>query len=239
MSVCFISENAYAQRNPDRYNKRKERIEKKMATITEERSVGSFNAIRVGGSVDVYLSQGNEESIRVEANPDVMAKVLTEVREDILHVNENIKTWKGRYTTIKVYVTFKNIHHLSVNGASDVIGKTAIKASQLKVDVGGASDLKVELIADSLDFVVSGASDAVLKGEAKGLKARVSGSSDFLASDLSVQTCYIRVSGAADAKIRVSEAMDCETSGSSDLIYYGNPSVNRQISRGASDIIRR
>src|SRR5579863_2634495 len=53
---------------------------------TEDRHLSGFHAIEVGGPYDVTLTQGNTESVRVEAPEDVISHVTTEVENGVLKI---------------------------------------------------------------------------------------------------------------------------------------------------------
>ena len=62
---------------------------------------------------------------------------------------------------------------------------------------------------------------------------------DFEGKELDIKKAIVRSSGGSDASIRVSQELDIEASGASDVYLYGNPKiVNKKVS-GASDFHRR
>lgn len=204
---------------------------------SEARSVPSFSAIVVTGSVDVYLSQGEENSVTVEADQNLLAIIQTKVEDDILRIFEqkNIRKADAR----KVYVTFREINSLIAQGATDVYGRTPIHTESLEVGISGASDVTLEVYTEELICRISGAADGTLTGEARAMIARVTGSSDLTASDLITQTCQVEASGASDAQVHATESLDAKASGSSDIEYRGNPKTLRKEESPASDISSR
>ena len=75
----------------------------------EERTISeSFSAIKATEGLDVYLTQGNNESITIEADENLHDLIVTEVIEGVLkiHTKENI----GKATSKKIMVSFKTIN---------------------------------------------------------------------------------------------------------------------------------
>ena len=204
---------------------------------TETRNVSSFNAIVVTGSVDVYLSQGEEEKVSVEADENLLEIIRTEVEGSTLHIYEkkNIRKAEAR----KVYITFREINSLIAKGATDIYGRTPLRSKTLELGISGASDVTLEIYTDELICRVDGAADAYLSGEAKAMIARVSGSSDLEAANLISQTCQVEASGASDAQVHATESLDAKASGSSDIEYRGNPKTLRKEESTAADISSR
>ena len=61
---------------------------------TETRNVKKFDAIEVSAGIDLFLSMGNRESIKVVADDDIIDNVKTEVRGGTLHVYmKNNNSW--------------------------------------------------------------------------------------------------------------------------------------------------
>src|ERR1700761_5786598 len=52
----------------------------------EDRHLSGFHAVEVGGPYDVKITQGNTESVRVEAPEDIMPHITTEVVDGVLKI---------------------------------------------------------------------------------------------------------------------------------------------------------
>src|ERR1700733_6299282 len=69
---------------------------------TVDRHLSGFNAINVAGPFDVVITQGSNESVKVEAPHDVMDRILTEVNNGVLkiyskHDTFNWGNWWGNH----------------------------------------------------------------------------------------------------------------------------------------------
>ena len=226
----------------------------------ENRSVGNFDAINIGGEVNVFLTQGTKNSIEIEADENLHQYIVTEVQGGKLTI-KNEKDIKDA-EALNVYVEFKEIDELHGGGATDIIAYTAIsissnfdlsasgavdielkkglKCGDLKVGSSGASDLYIKkLDAKDVDAHASGSSDLVMDGSANSIYLSASGSSDIEAKDLVVKTADITASGSSDISINVTERISAEASGSSDIYYRGNPEIQRIKAGAASDIVKQ
>ena len=74
------------------------------------RNVGSFSEIDLGGSINVYLTQGNKNEIVIEADENLHEYIKTEISGEKLIVKnkENIRDAEK----LDVYITFKEINAL-------------------------------------------------------------------------------------------------------------------------------
>ena len=54
--------------------------------VRQERSVSGFNALEISGAIEVNLTQGNKESLVIEADSDYIDKIVTEVQGKTLKI---------------------------------------------------------------------------------------------------------------------------------------------------------
>jgi hypothetical protein len=200
----------------------------------------SFERIKVSSAINLYLSQGSKEEVRVEAREELHKYIITEVREGQLNIySEKLpKSWSWRdneQNTVKVYVIVKDLTDLEASGASDVFFNTQIQCKNFSLHLHGASDAKVKIECEKFVCDIHGSSDASILGNANILEASIHGSSDFKASSFRVKDCRIKVSGSGDATINVNGDLEAEVSGAADLNYYGNPTIKKLLVSGGAD----
>jgi hypothetical protein len=205
------------------------------------REAKNFHAIHVGSAFDVYLSQGTKEKVAVSAASEKdLAYITVEVRNGVLEVGWDKKgKWGRGNKKLKVWISFDKIDELEASGACDVDIAGTLKASKLKIDLSGASDLsgKIE-VGDNLTLTLSGASDAKLSGVAAKLTIDASGASSFKGFDFTVDFCNAEASGASDIKITVNKELSANASGASDVNYKGGGVIRDIKTSGASSVSR-
>jgi len=204
------------------------------------RTLPAFTAVEASGGVDLYLTHGTGNSYLVEAEANQMEFVTVEVSNGRLLVSYSPKKMlRLKGSTVKVYVTFKQIEEIKASGASNIYSENVIEGKQLSVTTSGASDVKMEVVADILVLKSSGGSDIKLKGKVGTLNAISSGGSDIDARNLEVLRADLKASGGSDIIARVAEELSATASGGADITYYGNPTIiNRKVTGGA-DIKRK
>jgi len=87
--------------------------------VSEDRKAGYFNAVKVSSGIDVYLTQGQKESIKVEADDNLHEYIVTEIKDNTLKVYSNANIRKAEAK--KVYVTIKDVEMLSASSAGDAM----------------------------------------------------------------------------------------------------------------------
>jgi len=203
----------------------------------ETRNISSFSAIDVSSAFEIYLTQGNSESLVIEADENIMEYIITEVRGGILRIyideHRNIRNVK----TMKAYISFKMLEKIELSGACDIRGESVFKFDDLEIEVSGASEIYMQLTAKKVHLDLSGASEIEFIGSANELIVDASGASDITAIDFEVKVCNIDASGACGIKVFATDELNVEASGASTVRYKGKPSVSLD-SSGASSIRR-
>jgi len=208
----------------------------------EQRTLsGSFNAIKISGGIDLYLSQYETESIAVSASEDQFRdRIKTVIENGTLRIYyDGDKFWNTGNKKLKAYVSFKNLENLTASGASDVVVTGTITVPTLRIDCNGASDFKGAVKVDKLTIELSGASDAKISGSASDVSIQSSGASDVKAYDLVAENCTAKASGASDINITVNKELNIHASGASDVFYKGNAVIRDLHSSGASTVAKK
>ena len=211
----------------------------------EARTVGSFHAIRVSNSFDVYISQGGEDAVAISASkPEYKAKIITKVENGVLIIrfDDDKKFWRGWNSDkqkLKAYISIKKINKLEVSGACDVFFEEGLSSEELVVNLSGASDIKGKIDAKKLMVDISGASDATISGNAADLKVEASGASDFKGFDLVTNYCDARATGASSVNITVNKELSAHASGASSVRFKGEGLIRDIKTSGASNVSRK
>lgn len=196
--------------------------------VSQNRDVSGFDKIQVDGAYDLYITQGKEFSLRIEAEPEILEKIQTEVKDGRLKVGDKkhkIRIGFFKSKARKIYVTLPELKELCLNGSSDVRGQNKFKTGDLRLEVNGAGDVELELEARDVDANIRGAGDIKLKGSADKFDISIAGSGDVSAYDLASQKTTVNISGAGDCRVNASQELAVNIAGSGDVSYQGSPKV--------------
>jgi hypothetical protein len=209
----------------------------------QERQVGSFDAINVGCAINLFLSQGEKQSVTVETDENLQDRINTKVSngELILDCN-NVRN----ASKMNVYVTAINITKLDAEGAAVVKGMTPIKTDKISLFASGASKVNMELDARSIynevsgaakeslmittsdiKSEISGAADAKFIGSAKEHKTEVSGAGNLKAIEFVTDVTDAEVSGAGNASLMARKQLKADLSGAGSITYFDNSEIKK------------
>ncbi|WP_321306707.1 head GIN domain-containing protein [Marinifilum fragile] len=203
----------------------------------QDREIGSFSAISSSSGIDVYLRQGDKESVTVEADENLLDLIVTRIKGDelIIKTEDPIR----RAKKLNVYVTFVKVNEISVSSGSDLESSHLLKFENLDISVSSGADAKLELQAEDLTCSVSSGADANLSGTANSFYGKASSGSDLRAADLKAKICKAKASSGGDVSVYAIESIEASASSGGDVNYYGNPTKVNVSNSSGGDVNRR
>ena len=209
---------------------------------TENRNVKGFKAIKVSTGIDLYLTMGESEKVKVVAHEDIIDDLKTEVKDGTLHISlkqNDWFNWGSRNKTRKVYVMVNELHALKASSGSDVYCENTLKGEELKVSVSSGADARLDVFYKKLSVDTSSGSDAKLTGKCKFLNVEASSGSDIKANELESTICNARASSGSDITVSVSDEIYAKASSGADIKYYGNPQIRDTDESSGGDVRQR
>lgn len=229
------------------------------ADLTEEvRSVADFSSISASISGRIEVRQGSEPALSIEAKPETLALIVTDVEDGELRIyQEDGGSWWRNSGPIRITVTYRTLTGLTMSGSADVttdaitaaefqvgiagssnIEVPALTTEMLAVQVAGSGDLEVQALAASrAELKVSGSGDVALEGQAGELTVVVNGSGNVDVADLAAEVAEVSVSGSGDVEVWATDTLDVRIVGSGNVAYRGDPELSSRV-MGSGDLER-
>ena len=206
--------------------------------ITESRFSKSFNTVEVIGNANLYITQGFNEKVIVEAEDNLMDQITTEVRNGVLLIDTENKFGNYIWPTkpINVHIEMYDVKKLLITGSGNIIGQSKINADTLKLNISGSGEADLDVDTKLLETIISGDGKVKLQGIAGTHEFEISGSGSLEADELITTTSKIHISGSGDAFIAVIDAIEIEISGSGNVKYKGNAEITKQNLSGDGSI---
>ena len=196
---------------------------------TEEREVSDFHKVHLSGVGNLIITQGEEESLIIEADDNIIPLIETDVSGERLTISF-IRGYNFiPSANIKFYLTVIDLDEISLSGAGDIDCED-FRTESLEFEVSGAGDLNFDVNAERIEVNSSGAADLTLSGKAGSQDIEISGAGKYNGGELESRECEITVSGAGSATVNVSEKLDVEIDGVGNVYYIGDPQVTQDIS---------
>lgn len=209
---------------------------------TEIRKLKDFNAIKVSAGIDLYLTMGETEKVKIVADDDIIDDLKTEVKDGTLHIymkQNNWFNWNSGNKTRKAYVTVKQLEMIKASSGADVRSENTLKGDRLKVQASSGSDVEIDVFYKNLSVDTSSGSDAKLSGKVKNFEAEASSGSGIKAQDLESKICKARASSGSDISITVTDEIYAKASSGGDIKYSGNPQLRDTDESSGGDVRQR
>ncbi len=207
----------------------------------EVRSVENFSKIRFKDFGTLYLTQGEQESLTIEADQQMLDELTAEVNNGTLflgveddwldRIGKAISSFlAGEQNKVYYHLTVKKLEQIHISGNCNLECES-LKSTDLALKVSGLGDLTFgRLDCNTLDVRISGRGEFSAAGRADEQQVRISGSGEYMAGDLASQSLRIIISGQGNATVRVAESLDITISGMGQVNYYGRPKLRQVIS---------
>ena len=199
--------------------------------------VPPFTGINLSASMDVVLTPGSSQSVRMEGPQELIDKVTTDVNKGVWDIGFDGKV-NSREKLI-IYITTPGLDLISISGSGDITttGKFSGQ-NQVKIRISGSGDLEYMTDAQDVECGISGSGDIELSGSTNAFNASISGSGDMDAFAFSTKSAKVKIVGSGGMKIDVQNDLDISIVGSGDVHYKGNPTVRKSII-GSGDVIQK
>lgn len=234
-------------------------------TVARSYDIKNVSEVVVGDGGRIQITQGDSESLRVEAAADVIDKVKVDLNGNRLSLGMKRGSGRGGFWNffyhqddeVRYILQVKSLKYLGLSGASQahlgdwkdkdmvvsvsgagVVNFASLSIDDLFVDLSGASNANIQSLGgNKLKFELSGAGNANIKGQsqAKFLQVGCSGASNFRGKLLTVGQADVNASGASNIEVNATEFLKAVASGASNVRYLGQPRLESN-SSGASNI---
>ena len=183
---------------------------------TEERQVGSFANLDVGGAFEIEWESGSP-ALRITIDENLLPYIENNVSDDTLRLHTREHVWP-------------------THGIKVVISSPTRTGGRTR----GAVKLTVkQLSGPTFALESKGASEISLDGKVDRLLVDMTGASQLAADGLQAKTAEISTTGAGDAEVAVTDTLKVVITGAGKVTYSGNPAtINKQIT-GAGSIRHR
>src|SRR5688572_27045272 len=158
-----LSHSAMAQKDKN------ETLEGNGKVITRDISITSFDALKASGIYELKLTQGNKESVKIEADENLQEyfTVKNEGNKLVIDMdklkNKNLKS-KGK---MKVYVTFKKLKELDLSTVGNVVSDSHLSFDDLDLNTHSVGNVDLKLTANKLELDNHSVGSVKLSGKAQ------------------------------------------------------------------------
>lgn len=206
--------------------------------VTEERDIEEVDRVELSGIGRLEITQGDNVSLTVETDDNLMRYVRTESSDGTLLIS--IRSGPFPFiaidprSAIVYHLTVPDLSSVSLSGSGEIVGDR-LETDELTIDVSGSGSVELaDLDVDRFVYSLSGSGSATVRGRATRQEVEISGSGRLEAGELRSDEATIDINGSGRAIVWASERLEVDVSGSGDVQYYGTPEVDQEVSGSGS-----
>jgi len=207
-------------------------IEGSGVAATETRTISEFTGIAIEGSGKAIVHFGEEPSIVVDADDNLLAYIETEVEGGTLHLRlrhpEKRVSFRAR-SPLRFTITTPSINAFSIAGSGSA-NCADLNTEEFTIDIAGSGRVVLDdMMCGVLEINIAGSGDVRMSGVAETQSIDIAGSGDVAAGDLRTEKTRIDIAGSGDVTVWATERLRVSVAGSGDVRYYGSPSLSKSV----------
>jgi hypothetical protein len=196
--------------------------------VSQDRPIGEFTELHLDGIFNVFISQGDKPSVKVEADDNLQAFIKVDMEGNKLKITDENEENIKKFTKMSVYVTVREIEKLYVDMVGDVVTKDTLNSSIFRF-ISDESTGKTELniVTTNLSIESKSLGDLKLAGSAEKLDISYKGIGNIDAFKLKAVEGMIQYSGVGDIDVNVTGNISITSSGTGHVAYKGGAVVTK------------
>lgn len=210
-----------------------------VSSQSETQLLENFSQIKVSGSINVYLYEGEPkaEITMIKGDRDELEVVN---KGKTLHLKfKDRNNWSNkRKTKINLYV--ESLDAINVSAGAEVTSEFTLISSDFYADASSGGSISIALEATALDADVSSGARIDIEGTSQELNVDVSSGGSYNGKRFAVRDVDANVSSGGSIKVWATEKLEADASSGGSIKYKGDPSdVNIDSGKWSGGSIRK
>jgi hypothetical protein len=171
--------------------------------------VSDFSGVELATFGELVIEIGEEESVRVEAEENLIDYFEVTVENGMLKIDNRDFVALHPTKPVKFYLTARELDTIVLSGSGNVDAPD-LEGEQISITISGSGDLRADdLSAGEIALKIDGSGTLEVAGNQAGRQEiAVSGSGDVRIDDLEADELEVRVSGSGNVRVSGGEAKE-------------------------------
>jgi hypothetical protein len=195
---------------------------------TQTRQVSDFSSIDSGGPFNVHIKMDGTESVKIEADANIINDIETVVESGTLKIKFKDREYR-RYNNIhktEIYVSARSLNGLINSGSGHMNVDGIITTSgEFKAILSGSGSINTSVKSGNLHAVISGSGSISINGNTGYADFVISGSGQIEGKDLKTESIKAVVTGSGNIYVAAEKSVSAHITGSGSVNYSGSASV--------------
>ncbi len=219
--------------------------------ISQDRDISNVTGINLTTVGNVYITVGDREALRIEAEDNLLPHLETKVHGGQLDIRTDNGVGLRPTRPINFYVTVKSLDCLTLAGSGNIEAPD-VKAEHFQLRLSGHGDVRLgklnahivqmslsgagnvhldRMDAETIDVHISGSAGmTVREGLVKTQRITLSGVGSYDALNMQSDIAQVHVSGNGSINIYVHDRLEARITGVGSVHYAGDPAIEEYVS---------
>ena len=226
LAITALGFSTMAQKN-DKYDD-KDRIEGSGNVITKEITVKSFDELNASGVFNLLLSQGDKESLKIEADDNLMDLFIIENEGSTLKIKMKKNSNFNSKKQLKVYVTFRTLKSMDLGMVGGTSSDDKLKFTDLKLKNQSVGSVSLNMTLQTLNLENQSVGSVKLEGSAENAVVKNNSVGSINAGNFVVQKMDIENNGVGSATVNAEKELKYSDSFLGKVSNRGNATVKKK-----------
>jgi hypothetical protein len=220
--VSAFSLSLVAQKND------KDRIEGSGNVITKDIAVKTFDQLNASGIFNLQLAQGDKESLKIEAEDNLMDLFIVENEGSTLKISMKKNSNFNSKHKLKVYITFKSLKSMDLSMVGGTSSDEKLNFSDLKLKNQSVGSVNLDMVLQTLHLENESVGTLKLTGSADNAVIKSNSVGSVQAGDFVVQKMEIDNHGVGSAVVNAEKELKLSDSFLGKVSNKGSAPVKRK-----------
>ena len=208
-------------------------------SVTDERNLSGISQVKISGVMNLYLNQGDNESLRIEGDEKDISLLEINENGDLLEIGykeeDNVKNIFEDFSP-DIYLTISDLRKLSFDGVVNIESENTFQVEELIITGDGIGKINLEIEAKMIDATFNMMGTIVLRGNVETIKLSNEGMGKIDASKLIAQNMTLTSSGIGRVEVYCEDELSITVNGIGSVNYSGNPKVIKKDVNGIGKV---
>lgn len=206
----------------------KDRVEGSGNIITKDFTVKSFDELNASGVFNLQLSQGDKETLKIEADDNLMDLFIVENEGSTLKISMKKNSNFNSKKSLKVYITFKSLKSMNLGMVGATSSDEKLKFTDLKLKNQSVGSVTLNMTLQTLNMENQSVGSVKLEGSADNAVVKNSSVGSINAASFVVQKMEIDNTGIGSATVNAEKELKYSDSFLGKVSNKGNATVKRK-----------
>ena len=188
----------------------------------QDRSVADFDELSACCKIRVELTRGEQSSVSVEAESNLIDLLVTEVSGGRLNIyfaeGSNFRSRED----IVVYVTVPTLTYVGGQAGAEILSRSTFAGQTMEVEASSGSTVRLDFEGDKLRATASSGASVEMGGSGRDFRARTSSGATLTARKYAAVTVDAGASSGSTLHVNVSDYLEAEASSGATVLYSGD-----------------